>query len=173
MKQLVIAWSSVVFVVVLVRGVMYMFAMWRGFVGERWTLMIWSSMLVLDKVGGGFSSVKARSVLTKVMSPPPLSRSRSCLMVVYPCMMGVLCLFVSLVSCMVSTAMFSVCAICVSSTILFLMLFVLHWSMLSFVRLWEELLVFFVCGSGVSGGSVCGLFVCGSGVSGGSVCGCC
>ena len=46
--------------------------------------------------------MKARSVLTKVMSLPPLSRSRSCLMVVYPCMMGVLCLFVNLVSCMVS-----------------------------------------------------------------------
>ena len=70
--------------------------------------------------------MNTRSVLTKVISPPPLSRSRSCLIVVYPGMMGVLCVGISLVSWMVSTVIFSESAICVSSAILFLMLFVLH-----------------------------------------------
>ena len=48
MKQSVISWSSVDFLVFLLRGGMYMLAMWRGFLGERWILMIWSSMLDLD-----------------------------------------------------------------------------------------------------------------------------
>lgn len=74
------------------------------------------------------------SVLTKVIRPPPLSCSRSFLMVVYPGMNGVFCVCISLVSWMVRIAILLDIASIDSSAILFDILFVLHWSMLSLVR---------------------------------------
>lgn len=100
-----------------------MFAMWMCLCCVRCILRICNSVACVFMFVGSCGWVKVMSLCMYVSSPPPFLCFLSVRIAVYGCSLGVLCVCVSLVSCIVMMSILCLCAVYSISEILLRMPF--------------------------------------------------